>query len=384
MKILVTNCTRNSGLAVIRRLARNGHQIIGADDRRLPFGLHSRYVPPYELIPDEHADDYVECLISLVEKHRPDVLLPFAGAERVCQEYSRFESVTRVLLPDHSSFLALHDKKRVLEECQRDGIPCPAILSVLSAQQALREGSAQAIVMKSRANLGGGAGVLIIAEPDGIEEAQAALEREFGETIITEFVPGPDANNIALQIVFDRSSRPIGYLLLRKLRLNPVNVGIMAFGVSMHAPDLVATVLPLFRRLHWRGPADVEFKLDSRTGQAQLIEVNARFSGAVNFAIECGVDLPELTCRAAIGERLPAAEEPSFEAGVKYWNPIMYLRSVRAEFRRGGDRSALLSRMRAELKGRRVGQPYQWTDPAPTVGKVLHQLHGCFRRHQGQ
>jgi len=272
----------------------------------------------------------------------------------------------------------------VLEECQRDGIPCPAILSVLSAQQALREGSAQAIVMKSRANLGGGAGVLIIAEPDGIEEAQAALEREFGETIITEFVPGPDANNIALQIVFDRSSRPIGYLLLRKLRLNPVNVGIMAFGVSMHAPDLVATVLPLFRRLHWRGPADVEFKLDSRTGQAQLIEVNARFSGAVNFAIECGVDLPELTCRAAIGERLPAAEEPSFEAGVKYWNPIMYLRSVRAEFRRGGDRSALLSRMRAELKGRRVGQPYQWTDPAPTVGKVLHQLHGCFRRHQGQ
>lgn len=384
MKILVTNCTRNSGLAVLRRLARNGHQVVGADDRRLPFGLHSRYAPPYELVPDEHADDYVDRLISLIERHRPDVLLPFAGAERVCREFSRFESITRVLVPAHSSFMALHDKKQVLEECQRDGIPCPAIISIDSAREALQDGSAQAIVIKPRANLGGGEGVRIVSEPDEVAAVQTALQREFGETLITEFVPGPDDSNVALQIVFDRSSRPIGYLLLRKLRINPLKIGIMAVGVSVHAPQLIATVLPLFQRLRWRGPADVEFKLDARTGQAKLIEVNARFSGSIGFAIACGVDLPELTCRAAMGERLPRVDLPTFAAGVKYWNPIMYLRSVRAEFRQGGDRLALLARMREETRGRRVGQPYQWTDPAPTVGKVLHQIRSYLQRYQGQ
>ena len=47
----------------------------------------------------------------------------------------------------------------------------------------------------------------------------------------------------------------------------------------------------------------LEFKQDCRTGEVYLIEVNGRFWGSLQLAVEAGVDFPYLAYQLAVGER---------------------------------------------------------------------------------
>lgn len=378
MKVLVTNCTRNSGLFVMRALHQAGLDIVGVDKRRLPFALHSRCAPPYELIESVDTADFIDGLLRVIEKHKPDVLLPLGGS--VLQASQAKETLcqwTTLLVPEFETFVAVNDKRFILEQCKRCGVPCPELLDAKGAKTALRDGLIEAVVVKPLLHIGGGAGVSIITDAEELNWSVADIENRFGEALITEYVPGPDSNNVALHVVFDRESRPIGCFSIQKTRLHPPRVGISAAAVSVHRWDLLRLVRPLFARLRWQGPADIEFKIDSRTGEARFIEVNPRFSGALGFAIGCGVNLPLLTCKAALGERLPVATAPDFRAGVKCWNPAVYARAIIAAAKSGNSLFDLPAQISSELRGDRTGSPYRLSDPAPLVGKILHQIREC-------
>ena len=365
----------------MRSLHSEGFEIVGVDDRRLPLGLHSRCAPPYETISSADTDEFVDELVAIINKHEPDVLLPFGtttlpisrGKELLCR-------TTNLLIPDFDTFSAINDKCLIIDSCKQNSIPIPGLLNLEQAKHAFKNSLIEAVVVKPRRNLGGGVGVSIISDTSVLEQVVTDVERQFGETLIQEFIPGPDSNNIALQVVFDRTSRPVGYFSMQKTRLRPSRVGNAAAAVSVHRPDLLALVTPLFARLGWQGPADIEFKIDSRTGDAWLIEVNGRFSGAVGFAISCGVNLPLLACKAALGEKLPEAMAPEFHAGIKYWNPVTYAPAIATAAFSGESRSDLPAQIVRELRGKRFGNPYRLSDPAPLIGKGLYQLHGWFRK----
>ena len=71
-------------------------------------------------------------------------------------------------------------------------------------------------------------------------------------------------------------------------------------------PMLVGRSYKLLQALSWEGPAMVEFKVDSRDGQPKLLEVNGRFWGSLQLAIDAGVDFPLIFYRLLQGES-PAA-----------------------------------------------------------------------------
>src|SRR5258708_15412195 len=67
--------------------------------------------------------------------------------------------------------------------------------------------------------------------------------------------------------------------------------------------------------LGWHGVAMMEYKEDRRPGELVLMEVNGRFWGSLELAVEAGVDFPFLTFQLAQGIR-PAAP-PAYSVGVK-------------------------------------------------------------------
>jgi predicted ATP-grasp superfamily ATP-dependent carboligase len=67
--------------------------------------------------------------------------------------------------------------------------------------------------------------------------------------------------------------------------------------------------------LGWHGVAMVEFKEDDRTGRPMLIEVNGRFWGSLQLAIDAGVDFPVLNGQLALGQ--PPDVPPIFKVGLK-------------------------------------------------------------------
>jgi predicted ATP-grasp superfamily ATP-dependent carboligase len=58
----------------------------------------------------------------------------------------------------------------------------------------------------------------------------------------------------------------------------------------------------LLGQFDWQGVAMVEFKVEANTGTPYLLEVNGRFWGSLQLAIDAGVDFPALLVDAATGK----------------------------------------------------------------------------------
>lgn len=380
MKALVTNCTRNSGLSVLRALSRSGWDVMGADDRLLPLGLTSRYsVAPYHRLPAEDSPAFAQALLELIDALRPDVLLPTRGIESACKSREVLAKRVRSLLPSASAFEALNDKAKLMAHCASLGIAVPRVFSLADGADALRDETDLTLVVKPRRDVGGGKGVHFVQDPAHLQSMYASTTARFGSALITDYVPGPTENLRALHLLFDGETRLIGFFILRKLRVWPAKVGVTVAAESTHEIQLVRTLLPLFEKLRWQGPADVELKFDAG-GVPRVLEINPRFSGAIHFPIACGVDFATGFARAAMGERLESTLEPRYRAGVHYVDRGPWLQAALQELWQGREKAATLRRVRAELRAPRVPSVHSVGDPGPLLAKALMTMSGLRMR----
>ena len=96
----------------------------------------------------------------------------------------------------------------------------------------------------------------------------------------------------------------------RRLREKPPWGGVSVFSETIPMDHgLVQESFALLKAMGWQGVAMVEFKTDRRDGDAKLMEVNGRFWGSLQLAIDAGMNFPLLLCRAVTGEKL----SPQFE-----------------------------------------------------------------------
>lgn len=384
MRILLNNGHRNAGFWITRHLDAAGHQVIAADCRALAFGFKSRYACAFECTPDPKAPEYADGLLALIRRLRPDVLLPLGGLATICARRDEFERETAVLAADAEAYQTLLDKARVYRLCQQLGIAHPRVLgtdpeTVAPQLHEPDEGSPLAVV-KPRRDFGGGQGLVFVHRRQGLADLWRRLAEQYGPLIATDYIPGPVDAQYAVQLLFDRDSELIEFFVLRKLRQWPVRSGITAAAVSTHELALVGQMVPLFRQVGWRGPVEVELKRDPRTGVACVLEINPRFSGTVAFPLSAGVDLPRSMVRASLGQSSPRALQPYYKAGLYYWNPWPYTRSVVSDLCHPGRIAQGLRDLTMPLIRRPVGNPYLLSDPAALIGKTGLQVLEALRR----
>ena len=386
MKAIVTGCTRNIGITIIRALASSGHEVIGIDDRPMPLGLRSRYAAKYDFYKAESEEEEYEGVEGLVRKHRPSVLITGRLTPLLARHAHQLSSYTNLLLPDPRSYERLTDKLWLYRRCQELGIPAPRPMSERQARDVLSQGQVgtaePTVVIKPREDFGAGQGVKMIRDVEAIAPTLEEVGREFGSAFLSEFVPGPPEDIVAVKLLFDQESRLVDFFAFEKLRLWPPKVGVTALGRSIFVPDLVERLLPIFETLKWRGAADAEFKIDEATGEAKLLEINGRFTGALAFSTACGVNFPKLVCDAAIGKSTPSDLVPRYREGILYWNPKSFAKSVWADWRKSGCRWRTVSDALSQVKGKKVSTLWQFDDPAPILGKTLIICKDVMTKHR--
>ena len=113
----------------------------------------------------------------------------------------------------------------------------------------------------------------------------------------------------------------------RRLCEKPASGGVSVYRESIAMDDdLRERSRNLLNRFGWFGPAMVEYKRDSATGRAYLMEVNGRFWGSLQLAIDSGVDFPQLLVRCALGQ--PSERIHSYRVGVRsrwWWGQVDHL-----------------------------------------------------------
>jgi predicted ATP-grasp superfamily ATP-dependent carboligase len=375
MKVLITDAIRRPVLAMIRELDRAGYTVVGADERIVPFGLYSRHARLVHLDSRRHEDGYAGALLEVVRREKPDLLIPYTDVMRMSELKERLEEYTRVLAPDPGKVIKAHNKKITLEDCGRLGIAHPAVYTEDEALDRLsgngKSGPPEPLVVKPVLNIGGGQGLSVVSDPQSLKAAKEAVEKQYGEAIIQEYIPGGVHALRSAGLLFGKGGRLVAFFTLKKLRCYPRFGGVAVLAVSTHEADLVKTALPLFRKWEWEGPAEIDYKIDPRDGRAKLLEVNPRFWGTVEFPIRCGVNFPLLACRMALDGGKSDFPIPHYPADLKFVHPSFYWYSTLDEMMTEKHKLRVLRSALSDLKGKKVGHPIGLSDPAVMVSKLF-------------
>ena len=119
----------------------------------------------------------------------------------------------------------------------------------------------------------------------------------------------------------------------------------------------------LLQGVGYQGISGVEWKLDPKSGQYKLIEINARAMNTLGLAPACGVDIPYIAFLDKTQKHVSPARH--WQEGVKWINVVQDIVAAR-RFNQNG----LLNfeQWRHSIKGKKVDAVYASDDPRPFVG----------------
>lgn len=331
--ILVTDGEQRAALAVTRSLGRAGYHVtVGATGRASLAGA-SRHCRARVVFPDSLGQPagFADAVARHVGERRLDVVLPITEASLLALLPLR-ESLGAVLpWPSGDVVARVLNKDAVLETAARLGVAVPPGLTLdgpedlsplprLSYPVAVKPiRSVQTAADGTRAKFG----VHYARTSAELEEAVRGLPPAAFPVLVQERIVGDGRGVFLLRW----GGRCLAAFAHRRLREKPPSGGVSVYSESVALePALRGAAERLLEALDWSGLAMVEFKRDARTGTDYLMEVNGRFWGSLQLAIDAGVDFPALLVGAALGAPAPAST--SYPAGVRsrwWWGDVDHL-----------------------------------------------------------
>ncbi len=325
-RVLVTDGEHRSALAITRSLGRAGCTVLNCAEHTPSLAAASRWSRGEARVPSplEQPDAFAEEVAALARRWDIDTVVP-ATDESLLALIPHRALLSGICLPfaDLDTFLAISDKRRLLDVAAGLGLATPAqwVLETRAAAITLDPtGLAFPLVLKpARSVAGAGARVKLSVrharDAAALREVLEELPAEAYPLLVQQRIEGPGTGVFLL--IWDDEMRAV--FAHRRLREKPPAGGVSVRCESVAADsDLVAAAARLLRCFGWRGVAMVEFKVDAATGTPYLMEVNGRFWGSLQLAIDAGVDFPALLLAAALGERHPPVT--SYRIGLRsHW-----------------------------------------------------------------
>ena len=326
LTIFVTDGDERPALAITRSLGRRaGAVVIVGADRPHSLASSSRYCARHVTYPSPAGapEAFSQFLLDFLAREKVDVVLPVTDftTHAVCASQGAIRRSTAIAVPSLAAFEFASDKRRLLQLATRHGVPVPSTQYVQGAAglaAVIDRVTYPAVIkpVRSRIPTPGGwvsTGVHYAyskAELLGLYECIDYLAVH--PSLIQQRIVGPGCGVFML---FDRG-RPIAEFAHRRLREKPPSGGVSVLCESVPLdPVLREHAIHLLGSLGWHGVAMIEFKQDRESGRVYLMEVNGRFWGSLQLAIDAGVDFPGLSCELALG-RSPA-QAPDYRVGVR-------------------------------------------------------------------
>lgn len=313
-RILVLDGNQRASLAAVRSLGSRGLWV--AVGEAAPESLagcsrycHQRvtYSNPF-LSPRLFFDD----ILHQVESLGISFLLPITEATTYVLLRYRDELPDHIVLPFSTTEAVeqLANKNDLFQLAQEKNIPVPDTVFCNDAEEGLRalnDLERFPVVLKPYKSK--------VLTEGGIESTQVivANTRQEARTAITSngffrfpfsiqsFINGTGQGVFAL---FDHGD-PVCYFAHRRLREKPPGGGVSVLCESAPINEqLRVSAETLLRSAKWHGVAMVEFRV-AEDGTGYLMEVNPRFWGSLQLAIDSGIDFPWLLYLVSTGQAVP-------------------------------------------------------------------------------
>ena len=376
MKVLVTGSALKIGMAVVQSLSKEGCTVVGADEQSFPLNIYSRNLKSHYIHTPFTNSNFFEDILSIIQKEKPDVLIPIGGTKQVSMYKNEIEKHINILVPDYKSFCSAYDKKKTYEICNNAGIAMPKRFTDDEANRLLQNGKNNKLVIKPDFDIGGSRGLNIVDNLKELELARKKIQTNHGNYVIEEYIPGASRTR-TLQLLFDKNNKLISYFILKKIHQWPITGGNTGYAESTQEKELLEFVLPFFKKCPWEGPAGVQLIIDERNGSPKLIEINPRFTGSLPFAVQCGVNLPFAACKVALNK--DAEGYSNYDPGIFYIHLAFYIKAITKEFSGSRNKLSYLIQVTKEIKQRKVGVMVDKKDFPIYLVKTLIELKHFIR-----
>jgi predicted ATP-grasp superfamily ATP-dependent carboligase len=283
---------------------------------RRPIASASRFSAARHRLPDplERPDAFAESVLAIAESESIRVVLPVTD-QSIQAILARPQSGSAILpLPSAAAFHRASDKLAVSRLAESVGLRSPAQLVLEEPAASLPAQLRFPLVGKpSRSVVPGPGGRLRLnvfhaAGREELVERLASLPRSAYPVLLQERILGPGVGVFLLRW----DGRTLASFAHQRLREKPPAGGVSVYSEGVNPPaGIVAGAEALLAALEWRGVAMVEFKVHEPTGIPYLMEVNGRFWGSLQLAIDSGVDFPALLVEAALGRSVQPVHQYS-------------------------------------------------------------------------
>jgi predicted ATP-grasp superfamily ATP-dependent carboligase len=392
--VIITDGDQRASLAVVRSLGAAGYRCVVTSPKRRSIAGSSRYAAREVEVPDALSDPaaFAHTVEALIGEEAAALLIPIAEPAMLAllAERARFAPAV-IPFPDAAAFRAVSDKQRLLEEASRLGISIPAQRVLPDSASALSfdvDSMRYPVVLKPARSVGEHAGRRAKL---GVSYAvdSAELRRKLRELppaafplLLQQRIDGPGTG---IFVLLWNDELRAGFAHRRRAE-KPPSGGVSVYRESIAIDnDLLQRSRALLERFDWRGPAMVEYKIDASSGQPYLMEVNGRFWGSLQLAIDAGVDFPRLLAASALGEGVTPVT--SYRIGVRsrwFWGQVDHLvtRARRSSNAMTvppgtiGAGEALGDLILGPLRRADYEEVFRWRDPLPFVLETARWFRG--------
>lgn len=309
--VLVLDANQRSALAVTRSLGRHGIEVHTADDSDTSLAGASRFSVGYMRYPGlsgSESTQVVDEIAAYCRQHGIGMIMPMTEQTSQLLLQHR-ESLGDVLLPlaDAETIDRLADKCRLFELADELEIPAPRSQTVQPGTDTDLESHQYPLVLKpgkSWVQTDQGWCHTAVRFADDADSAADLIAHDLSfrhhAFMLQQKVPGTGCGVFA---IYDRG-KPLAFFAHRRLHEKPPRGGVSVISQSAGIdPELLEHSRRLLDAVNWHGVAMVEFRADEE--QAWLMEVNTRFWGSLQLAIDAGVDFPWLLYQVTLNEAPP-------------------------------------------------------------------------------
>lgn len=314
--VLVTDGMQKKALSVVRAIAGTAGDVGVVSAYPVSMAGVSRHATRRHRIDATGDGEYVRQLNALIETEGYDHVMPVAGRtfERLSSRRDDLHTSIDAILPSRSAMETALDKYRVHALSAELGVPTPDTRRIADRDALMDHADdvGYPVILKS----GLETDERFVRRADSPAELgalyDAYLERYDVPPLLQQRLPGDGHGYFGFYIDGER----LGSYTHHRVREYPASGGASACAESGQDPRLREYGGRIMDALEWTGVAMVEFK-DDADGTPHVLEVNPKFWGSLDLAIQSGLNFPAHLLAHAAG--VEAAPDPEFTPSRVHW-----------------------------------------------------------------
>jgi len=375
-RILVTDATYKHALGIVRALGKAGYRPYVLSFSDFPLAQTSRFCSGVLRCVPYSEPGFQETLLRLLERHEIEHLIPVGtdAFRALVPMKSAIERHCKMVTVDEAKLNLCFSKEATYRFAEKLGLNVPRSYypRTTSDLEAIGERIHFPCIIKGPFEVGGN----IIARAGSRSELKArftwlcerySLSEKTGLPLVQEFIDGFGCGFFA--VYDDGKCGPT--FQHRRIREMPPSGGYSVAAQSFDSEAVHDAGKTLLDALEWHGVAMVEFRM--RNGVPYLMEINPKFWGSLDLALEAGVNFPLELIKIADGLEVPFSRD--YAKDLRYhWPCHGDLDHLVLNPGKAGEvlRDCFRPSVRSNLWWR--------TDIMPTLYMIMHYLFSLPRR----